>query len=313
MVIPPRLAPRAGPNVWTGDTMLPSHWMLPVGGEAAVELLAAAAALDGRRPERPEDAPLPRLGPVLREAADRLEHGAGFVLLRGLAADRFTAETAAAALLAVAAHLGAALPQDTDGTLVAPPKGSAGQLLAEPADAVAMFCLRAPPEGEAVLLHSAASLHNELMRRDRGALAALHTPLPHRRPGGSAEPPLMLPVFCTSGGAFVGRYDRAAVLDALLDPAQAAAVAALDAAAATPGQALAIPLRAGDLLLLNPHLVWRRGSSAADDAGDPRLLGVWLSTRTSRALPESFRAVFGETAAGAHRGGAPGGPGMVGG
>src|ERR671917_604352 len=139
MVIPPRLVPRAGPNVWTGETMMPSHWMLPVGGEAAGELLAAA--LGGRRPERPEDAPLPRLGPVLREAADRLENGAGFALLRGLAAGRFTAETAAAALLAVAAHLGAALPQDAEGTLVAQPKRSAGQLLAEPADAVAMFCL----------------------------------------------------------------------------------------------------------------------------------------------------------------------------
>ncbi len=318
MVIPPRLVPRAGPNVWTGDTMLPSHWMLPVGGEAAAELLAAAAAaLGGRRPERPEDAPLPRLGPVLREAADRLEHGAGFALLRGLAAGRFTAETAAAALLAVAAHLGAALPQDVDGTLVAPPKGSAGQLLAEPADGVAMFCLRAMPEGEAVLLHSAANLHNELMRRDRAALAALHTPLPHRRGGASAAPvagPVMLPVFGATGGAFVGRYDRAALLDSLLDPAQAAAVAALDAAAAAPGQALAIPLRAGDLLLLNPHLVWRRGSAVeASDGGGPRLLGAWFSTRTSRALPESFRAVFGETAAGARRGGAPSGPGMVGG
>jgi hypothetical protein len=165
-----------------------------------------------------------------------------------------------------------------------------------------------------VLLHSAANLHNELMRRDRAALAALHAPLPHRRGGGApAEPPLMLPVFGTTGGAFVGRYDRAAVLDPLLDPSQAAAVAALDAAAAAPGQALAIPLRAGDLLLLNPHLVWRRGPTAADGAGDPRLLGVWLSTRTSRALPESFRAVFGEPAPGARRGGAPAGPGMVGG
>src|SRR5215212_6063434 len=140
MVIPPRLVPRAGPNVWTGDAMLPAHWMLPVGG---------------KRPERPEDAPLPRLGPVLREAADRLEHGAGFVLLRGLASGRFTAETARAALLTVAAHLGTALPQDADGALVAPPRGSAGRLLAEPADGVAMFCLRALPEGEAVLLHSA--------------------------------------------------------------------------------------------------------------------------------------------------------------
>src|SRR4028118_1183482 len=195
MVIPPRLTPRAGPNVWTGDTMLPAHWMLPVGGGAAGELLAAVAALGGARPERSEHAPLPRFGSVLRDAggrvgrgagrarrrggaggapsgrstrpcrgsarccgtrrtdwstapdsrccagwppivsrrrpprrrgrgrpgapaparpaaARRLERGAGSALLRGWAADRFTAETAAAALLAVAAHLGAALPQD---------------------------------------------------------------------------------------------------------------------------------------------------------------------------------------------------------
>src|SRR3712207_2423640 len=102
MVLPPRLSPRAGPNVWTGDTMLPSHWMLPVGGEAAAELLAAVAVFGAGRPERPEEAPLPHLGPVLRDAADRLEHGAGFALLRGLAADRFTPESAATALLIVA-------------------------------------------------------------------------------------------------------------------------------------------------------------------------------------------------------------------
>jgi hypothetical protein len=165
-----------------------------------------------------------------------------------------------------------------------------------------------------MLLHSAANLHNELMRRNRAALAALHAPLPHRRGGGASGEPMMMPVFGTTGGAFIGRYDRAAMMEELLDPAQAAAVAALDEAAAAPGQALAIPLRAGDLLLLNPHLVWRRGSAAAtDDAGGPRLLGAWFSTRGSRALPETFRAVFGETAAGARRGGAPSGPGMVGG
>jgi hypothetical protein len=314
MVMSLRVVPRAGPNVWTGDAMLPSHWMLPVGRDAAAELLAVAAALGGAKPERAADAPLPRLGPVLRDAADRLENGAGFALLRGLAADRFTAATAATALLAIAAHLGAAVPQDAEGTLVAPPRRSDGQLLAEPADAVAMFCLRALPHGEAIKLHSAACLHNELMRRDRAALLTLHAPLPHRRRHSSAAEALMMPVFGSTGGAFVGRYDRAAVLDGLLDPAQAMAVAALDEAAAAPGNALAIQLRAGDLLLLNPHLVWRRGSLAQEEAGgEARMVGAWLSTRTSRALPESFRAVFGETAAGALRGGMADGPGMVGG
>jgi hypothetical protein len=47
---------------------------------------------------------------------------------------------------------------------------------------------------------------------------------------------MMMPVFGTTGGAFVGRYDREALLDARLDPAQTAAVAALDAAAAARGR-----------------------------------------------------------------------------
>lgn len=318
MAISPRLLPRAGPNVWTGDTMSPSHWMLPVAGEAARELLAAAAAnaaTPGGAPGEPTS--LPHLAPALREAAVRLEHGAGFALLRGLPADRFTSGTAGAALLIVAAQLGAPLPQDAGGRLVAPPRASAGrQLLAEPADVVAILCLRAPPDGDPVLLHSAAGLHNEVLRRNRAALDALHAPLPQRREGAPDDAePLMLPVFGSAGGAFVGRYDRGAVLHERLDAAQAAAVAALDEAAAAPGQALAIPLRAGDLLLLNPQLVWRRGPAAPAPAGgaEPGLLGVWLSSRASRALPESFRAVFGETAAGARRGGSARTPGMVGG
>jgi hypothetical protein len=322
MTPPPRLVPQAGPAVWTGASLSPADWMLPLGAEAAAELAATVAALNSRRPERPEDAPLPHLGPILQGVAERLENGRGFVLLRGLSLERLEAEmTVEAALLVLAAHLGTALPQDGDGTLVgrlAGPTAEAeapARFHADPADAVGLFCLGQPREGGSITLVSAPALHNALLKADRTALAVLHAPLPHRAPEPGAEPRL-LPVFSTTSGSFVGRYDREAMPETLPEPAQIAALAALDAVAAAPGQALSIPLHAGDLLLYNPQLVWKRvnaGEASAADAAERTLLRLWLATPFSRALPESFRAIFGETAAGATRGGVPAATKMVGG
>jgi hypothetical protein len=281
--------------------------MLPVGAEIAADL-AAALAEDG--------AGLPRLTPLLHQVAERLEHGRGFVLLRGLNLDRLP--DAGAALLLLCQQLGTALPQDATGSLVgrlAGPGAAAEaptRFHADPADAVALLCLQQPREGGTVTLVSAPALHNALMKLDRAALATLHQPLPHL----GAEEPLSLPVFSTASGAFVGRYDRDAMLEPALDAAQQAALAALDAAAAAPGQALSIALHAGDLLFHNPHLVWKQvtaGEVAASDEAERQLLRLWLAMPGSRALPESFRPVFGETAAGAPRGGMPVATGMVGG
>lgn len=309
----PRLVPQAGPAVWTGAALTPNDWMVPLGADAATELAAAVAALGDRRPERAEDASLPRLGALLRSVADRLEHGRGFVLLRGLTLERLGAPggavTAEAVLHVLAAHLGTLLPQDDGGTLIGgligPASSPTGQpsgpmrFHADPADAVALFCLWQPAMGGSVTLVSAP---------------ALHAPLPH----GPSAP---RPVFSIASGAFVGRYERNAMPDPLPNPAQAAAVAALDATAAAPGQALAIPLHAGDLLVYNPHLVWQRmmpGNRRVVPDAERELLRLWLATPNSRTLPESFRPVFGETAAGARRGGVlgavrPGALRMVGG
>lgn len=313
---PPRLTPQAGPSVWTGASLTPADWMLPVGTEVAAAL------------EEAEGAGLPRLAPLLRQVGERLEHGRGFVLLRGLKIDRLA--DAEAALLALGQQIGTALPQDGAGRLVGRLDGpGAGEFAptrfhADPADAVALLCLQQPREGGTVTLVSAPALHNTLLKSNRAALAALHQPLPHRGANvmvphggtGATSEPTPLPVFSTASGAFVGRYDREAMLEAALDPAQQAALAALDAAAAAPGQALSIALHAGDLLFHNPHLVWKQvatGPVAEPEVAERQLLRLWLATPGSRALPESFRPVFGETAAGAPRGGVAADPSMVGG
>ncbi|MBK1661699.1 TauD/TfdA family dioxygenase [Paracraurococcus ruber] len=321
MTLPLRLVPQAGPSVWTGAALSPSDWMLPIGGEAVTEIEAALVALGGRAPASAAEAPLPQLGPLLREVAERLEHGRGFALLRGLDLGRLAGPAAEAALLVLGAHLGTPLAQDAGGAVIGrvagpgadPATGAAGPLRfhADPADAVALLCLRQPRVGGQVTLVSAPALHNALLKADRAALGVLHGGLPHRHAGGD---PLLLPVFSTASGSFVGRYDGDALEDAALEPAQRAALAALKDAAAAPGQALTLSLHAGDLLLLNPHLVWKQVSAMAAPAEDAReLLRLWLSTPGSRALPESFGAVFGTTAAGAPRGGVPVAPGLVGG
>jgi hypothetical protein len=306
MTPPPRLVPQAGPAVWSGDSLSPADWMLPIGAEeaACLETLAAAPDDAGRaRREVP-----PRLVPVLQAVAERLENGRGFVLLRGLPLDRLGAGGPEAALLALAARLGTALPQDEGGSLLrffagpGTPEPGPPRFQADPADAVGLLCLRQAREGGSIALFSAAALHNALLKADRAALATLYEGLPQRV--GQAAP-MTLPVFSMASGAFIGRCDHDVIAGEALTEPQRAALAALVAAATAPGMALRIPLHPGDLLFRNPQLVWKQASRAEEPATEEtrHLLRLWLAMPNSRALPESFRALFGETAAGAPRGG----------
>jgi len=303
---PLRLVPQAGPAVWSGAALTPADWMLPIGTEdtAALEaLVATSAPVPGRTEALP-----PRLGAMLQTLAERLENGRGLVLLRGLSLERLGADGAERVLLALAARLGTALPQDPEGRLVQalagpgmPAQGPV-RFQADPADAVALLCLQQVPQGGSITLFSAPALHNALLKADRAALTVLHQGLPQRV---DPDGPVAIPVFSTASGAFVGRCDHETIAPEALTEEQRKALAALEAVATAPGQALSIPLHPGDLLLRNPHLVWKL---ATPEEGPPetarQLLRLWLAMPNSRALPESFRAVFRETAAGALRGGA---------
>ncbi|WP_043340864.1 hypothetical protein [Belnapia moabensis] len=252
---PPRLIPQAGPAAWAGSALTPADWMIPAGAEAAAELA------------EPDAAQRPQLTALLRQVAERLDDGRGFCLLRGLNLDRLAEPEAA--LLALGGLLGRPLPPEAAAT----PAG----FHADPADILALLCLGSLAEG-AVSLVAAAALHNALLKADRAALTVLHRDFPY---GEAAAQP----VFATAEGAFLSHLDRAAMAAARLDPAQQAALDALEAVAAAPGQALALPLHAGDLLLVNPRLVWLR--LAAESAALLRRLR--LDRPGPRSLPATFR------------------------
>lgn len=300
----PRLLPQAGPAAWRAAELRPADWMIPLGAEDAAEIEAVIAALGGRAPLSATEAPLPRLGPLLRQAAARLDSGRGFALLRGL---HLVEREAEALLMVLGVHLGRALPQGEGGAAVARLASPVGDIArwrfrAEAADIVAVLTLRQPPEADPVMLVAAAAVHNEMLQRDRQALAVLHAPLPHllRPLGPDAQPQLVeLPVFSTASGAFIGRYARDAIEAAQrlattprLTAAQLQALDLLDAVCLEPGLALRLDVRPGDVLLFNPLQVWKRRAEGPAPAGAVwQALQLLLITPTSRALPGGMAAL----------------------
>jgi hypothetical protein len=211
---PRRVAPQSGPHLWTAEALSPADWMVPLGAGAAAEIAAPGT-------------PMPVLDPLLSRMAERLAHGQGFVLLRGLPAQH----DAAAVLAAIGARLG---------ETVRAPLGE-GPFLTAACDVLLLLCR----EASTVTLRSAAAVHNALLKADRAVLEVFYRPLPYGQD-------LDLPVFAVSSGVFSARLDRPAIARAT----PAAALAALDAALEAPGLALSLPLRPGDVLCLNPFLVW---------------------------------------------------------
>ncbi len=296
----PRLVPQAGPAAWRAADLRPADWMVPLGADHAGELEAALT-------EGP--AALATLGQVLRAALPRLDTGRGFVLLRALPLERFADAAAEQALIRIGGVLGRAVPQDGQPVqlLESPASGALRwRFHADAADIVALLVLHQPPEVDPAMLVAAATIHNELMKRDRAALEILHRPMPHAVPGGGIAD---LPVFTTASGAFIGRYARDAIDAAQrlpetprLTAAQMAALDLVDAICGEAGLALRMEVRPGDLLLFNPLQVWKRRAEISEDvAGAVRqrqALRLLLTTENSRALPGGLLAFEGAPAPG---------------
>ena len=289
----PRPVPQTGPAVWAAADLTAADWMVPVGAEEASELDAALSAAEAAAPVPT----LTRIGPIVSDVTARLDTGRGFCLLRGLPFDRHGAAAAEATLVALCAQLGKRLMGEGAPVtrLTGPPPDAPGsgppRFHSEACDAIALLCVANAPDAPPHILVSAGAVHNEVMRRDRAALAELYTPAPLVEGGEALE----RAVFTLTEGAFAARYTRPAVEAAAAMPQPGApplpaglrpAFDLLDAVCAEPALMLKIEPRPGDLLLFNPHLVWKRRTlaEAAPDAplAPQEFLRLRITTEHSR-------------------------------
>ncbi len=338
--------PIRGPEAWHGkDLARSTDWIRHLSSAEIEELDAALRAVQRRglgwRDITRDDFPLPRFALTLEEVSRELEHGRGFVLLRGLPVERYTEDELRQLYWGLGTHLGTARHQNAHGELLGEVRDeirrygavrevamageprtsrskarSSGPLRfhTDRCDVVGLLCVRKARAGGLSKIVSSVAVHNAILERRPDLHALLGQPYYRSRQGeetGGERQCYALPVFGVRDGRFTSQYSRTFVEAAQripevprLTPAQDEALDLLAAVA----EELCLPmaLELGDMQFLNNHVMYHARAAYEDEAApdqDRLLLRLWLAVPNSRRLPDGFDVLWGSIEPGALRGG----------
>ena len=328
------------------DLARSTDWIHPVSAAEQEEIDAALRAVQRRglgwRDLTREDFAIPRFARALREISDKLEHGRGLVLLRRIPVQRYSEDELRIIYWGLGLHLGTPRYQNGNGELIGDVRDenrlyggvrevnpmqtgeprtsrnkarSAGPLRfhTDRVDVVTLLCVRPAASGGLSKVVSSSAVYNAILERRPDLHALLCAPYYHVREGeaGGKQQFFAMPVFGMRAGRFTSQYSRTFVENAQhvpgVPPLTAAQNAALDLWAEVCEElCYSMDIRAGDMQLLNNHVVYHARSTYEDDPAPGRdrfMMRLWLSMPNSRALPEGFEVLWGSIAPGAPRGG----------
>jgi hypothetical protein len=286
--------------------------------ERGVDLVSMTAA----------DFPLPGLAARLAEWRHRILHGAGFVLLRGIPVQRYSALESALAFRGIGAHLGEAVSQNGKGHVLghvcnlgldyADPTTRGYQTSAElrfhtdGGDIVGLLCLKPSKSGGLSRIASSTTVWNEMVRRHPELAIELSCPFHLSRWGeiGAGQKRYSeVPLFTAHAGRMIAFFVMSAIEKGQafpevprLDDTRRAALDMVNALAGDPAIRLDMDFRPGDMQFLCNHSILH-ARTAYEDFPEPEnrrhLLRLWLSSADGPALPEHVtRVVQGATANG---------------
>jgi len=332
---PNRRAPLFGPDVWLGKDMAKRTDWIHVLDKAGIEELqrairAVRCAGSEMYAVTAGDFPLPVLSRRLAAISHALEHGCGVANIRGIPTDAFSMEDLRWVLWGIGAHLGTAVSQNKMGEFFAEVRDYGDQLgrpdsrgyrtasslrfHTDRCDVVALLCARQCKEGGDSKIVSTPAIHNAMLQSRPDLLEELFGAYHHSRQGEEVPgelPYYLNPVFGVHKGRFTSQYSRSYVESAQkfqrtprLRKEQGEALDML--ASLAEELCLQTRMEPGDIQLLNNHVTYHSRTAIVDhDEPDKKRLvyRLWLSTRESRELPESFDVLWGPTSAGAVRGG----------
>lgn len=290
------------------------------------------------------DFPLPLTAPLLADIAEELESGRGAVRLRGLPVERYGEDDLRLIFWGLARHLGTAVYQNANGEIMgevrdesrlaaqtyeATAEGAVASARArsrstgplrwhtDRCDVIALLCVRNAQAGGVSKLASIPAIHNEILRRRPDLHALLCQDYWRARPvdedglSPDGKGVFAMPVFGFADGRITSQYSRTYVEQAqeiaTVPRLTAAQNEALDLLAEVAEElCLHSAFEAGDIQLLNNHVVYHGRTAYQDDAGSRQerlLFRLWLATPNSRPLPAGFETLWGATEPGALRGG----------
>jgi len=289
----------------------------------------------------PEHFPLPTVAAKLAQVAVDLEEGKGVVRLTGLPVESYSLTELQFIWMGLGVHLGTPRYQDRNGQLMREIRDegdgvgvrhgqhrSAGKTFlsstartysngvlrfhTDRVDVVGLLTVRQALRGGMSRIASTQAVHNELLERRPELLALLYQVVYRSRLGeepGGEDVAYPLPVFAVCDGKFTSHYSRT-----YIEAGQLLASApkmtdqqweALDLLASVSEElCYEMTFAPGDIQLLNNHVVMHARDAFEDTPGVGRsLLRLWLSMPNSRALPDDHQVLWGDTRAGALRGG----------
>jgi len=328
------------PSAWLGADIQDSpRWVYHLSSQEIAEIDAAlrsstSAGVSLDQLTR-ESFPLPKLAGRLETLLDEVENGLGLYLLRGFPAGDYNKDDLRRIFWGIGLYGGTAISQSKRGDVLGDVRniGTAPDgpefrgytsnvnltYHTDAADVTGLFCLRAAKQGGLSRIVSQARIHNQVLDERPDLLAALYEPYHWGRqgnelPGQSAY--YTQPIFSVFEGKFAGRYTRTHIRTAELGgetppltDIQAKALSYIDAICERPEFQLTMMFEAGDMQFLNNHLTLHTRTAFEDFDDEDRkrhLLRLWLAPPNSRALGPGFAPFYGDTRAGAVRGGFPG-------
>ncbi|MFY0311914.1 TauD/TfdA family dioxygenase [Leisingera sp. D0M16] len=326
-----------GPAAWTGTEMQahPGRWLVQLVPEDIADLEQAARHYLSLGRDIGEitkaDFPLTRFAAHLAALKDKLLHGIGFEVLRGLPVAGYSQEMAAAIFCGVGAHLGSARSQNAAGHILGhvrdigadanDPNTRIYQTHArqtfhtDSADVVGLLCLQAAKEGGDSLLVSAEAIYNRMRAECPDLLARLFDPIATDRRGEVPEgmqPFMTIPPLSWHEGRLTVFYQRQYIDSAQrfpeamrLTPEHVAALDMFDALANDPALHLTMRLQPGDMQFVYNHSQLHDRTGFADwpePARRRHLFRLWLSPEGDRELPECFKQRYGSITPGSRGG-----------
>lgn len=323
MTVPMRREELTGAAAWRGpDLQADTSWVHYLTDSDVAEIEAALAGLKARGatiPFPPDDFPLPRLGRFLRTIPTSLEEGPGFMVVRGLPRDRFSAEDCELIYWGIGVQFGTPISQNTRGHLLGhvrdegksfdDPTARGYQTAAKmdfhadqlPVDILGLFCVRAAKSGGASTLVSALTVHNVIRAERPDLLEVLYQPFyldwRGEEPPGE-EPWYQSPMFSVHGGKVTSRFTSRQYFESVtrydpgfaLTPIQREALDFAQEVANRPELRLTMMLGEGDMQFLNNHVILH-AREAFEDHEDPdrkrHLLRMWIAYPPERRRPLS--------------------------
>lgn len=257
----------------------------------------------------------------------------GFCLVKGFPVERYSVDDIKTLYWGLGLYAGVARTQNKQSHIMTSVKDTGGQYKVKGGrgyntnagldfhvdfcDVVSLLCIHPAKSGGTSLITSSLAIHEELQRTRPDLEAALHKPFYFSlQDAGSDEEPNIYPcpLYGVAQGYAAFRTNRKNITAAQeyfedvprLEDDQVEVLNWLDEMLKDPRFCYSMNIEKGDIQLLNNYTVVHSRTDFEDYEDEKRkrhLLRLWMTIPNSQPLPDTWRAAFKDTRAGAVRGG----------